>query len=119
MKKIFIILGFIASLLAIILSVLPISNLSVIPAVAAFIFALIAFYLSKKSGQVKKIIPFVFILTLVSLTITAYKAIFNKAEITDTQELEHKEAESKEDAIDELETLNLEDLDVEDISIEE
>ncbi|GAL79907.1 hypothetical protein JCM19274_2579 [Algibacter lectus] len=58
MKKIFTILAVIASVFAIIFSVLPISNLAIIPAVAALIFGLIAFYLSKKQEKLKK--PFSF-----------------------------------------------------------
>ena len=54
MKKALTILAMTTSILAIILSVLPVSNLSIIPAIAALIFGLGAFYLSKRSGQIKK-----------------------------------------------------------------
>ncbi len=116
MKKIFTILAIITSVLAITLSVLPISNLAVFPAAAALIFGLFAFYLSKKSGQVKKIIQFTFLLTIIALAITTYKAIFTEVEVSNTKELINKEAESKEEAIEDLEELDLEELDMEDIS---
>ena len=55
MKKLFTILAIIASVLAIILSVLPLSNLAIIPSIIALISGLIAFYLSKKTGEVKEV----------------------------------------------------------------
>jgi membrane protein implicated in regulation of membrane protease activity len=113
MKQLFTVLAIIASFLAIILSVLPASNLAVIPAIAALVFGFVAFYLSKKTGQVKKIIQFTFFLAIISLSITIYKAIFNKAEIGNTQELINKEEASKEEAIEELEGLEIEDISIE------
>ena len=113
MKQVFIILGLIAAILAIILSVLPLSNLAIFPAIAALIFGLIAFYLSKKAGHVKKIIQFTFLLTILALSITIYKAVFTKIEVTDTEELIIKEEESKQEAIEELEDLDLEDINIE------
>lgn len=112
MKKIFTILAIITSILSIILSVLPISNLAIFPAIAALIFGVIAFYLSKKTGSVKKIIQFSFLLTIVSLSIITYKAIFNKTEVADTQELVEKETKSEEEAIEELEGLDLEEISI-------
>ena len=65
MKKLFTILAIITSALAVILSVLPVSNLAIIPAMAALISGLAAFYLSKKSGEVKKVIQFTFFFFIV------------------------------------------------------
>ena len=117
MKKVFTILAIITSILAIILSVLPVSNLAVFPAITALIFGLVAFYLSKKSGQVKKIIQFTFLLTIIALAITTYKAVFSTTELGNTDTLIEKEEELKEESIEELEGLDLEEFD--DISIEE
>lgn len=113
MKQVCIILGLTAAILTTIFAILPISNLAIFPAIAAFIFGLLAFYLSKKAGQVKKIIQFTFLLTIISLSVSIYKAIFIKVEVADTEELIIKEDESKQEAIDELETLDLEDIDIE------
>jgi len=110
MKRLFTILAMIAAIISVILSVLPVSNLAIFPAGASLIFGLIAFYLSKKSGEVKKIIQFIFLLTIISLTLTVYKALFTKTEVANTKELKVKESESKEDAIEELEELDLEDI---------
>lgn len=120
MKKIFTILAIITSGFAIILSVLPISNLAIFPAIVALIFGVVAFYLSKQEGEVKKIIKFTFFLTIASLSIITYKAIFNKTEVSNTQEMVEKETESQEAAIEELEELDieLEDIEIENIEIE-
>lgn len=121
MKKILTILAIITSILAIILSVLPVSNLAVFPAIAALVFGLGAFYLSKKTGHVKKIIQFSFLLTIIALAITTYKAVFTTTELGNTDTLIEKEEELKVESIEELENLDLEELDTEefeDISIE-
>jgi predicted membrane protein len=118
MQKLFTILAIIASILAIVLSVLPVSNLAIFPVIFALISGLAAFYFSKKNGQVKNIIQFTFLLTAVALSITIYKAIFNTTEVADTQELVEKEEETKEEAIEELEGLDLEELELGDINLE-
>jgi len=115
MRKICTILGLISAILAVILSVLPLSNLAFIPAIAALVFGLIAIYYSNKSGSSIKIIQYIFILTLISLATSTYKSIFSNTEITNTEELQEKEKESEEEAINDLEDL---DLDLEDINIE-
>ena len=112
MKKLFTILAITASILAIILSVLPVSNLAIIPAIAALIFGLVAFYLSKKSGQVKKIIQFTFLLTIIALAITVYKAIFTETEVASTKDLEATETKLEEEAIEELEGLEIDDIEI-------
>lgn len=113
MKRLFTILAIIASVLSIILSVLPASNLAIFPGAAALIFGLIAFYLSKKAGKVKKIIQFSFLLTIMALTITTYKAIFSTTEVGNTEAMVEKEEESKEEAIEDLEEIDLEDIEIE------
>jgi len=118
MKRLFIILGFITAVLAVILSVTPFSKIAYIPGIAAFVFGLLAFYLAKQNS--KKSIQLIFLLTIISLSLTTYKAIFNKAELGNTQTLEIKEKESEEKAIEELEGLNLDEFeDVEDMQFDD
>lgn len=116
MKRVFTILAVAASILAVIFAVLPISNLALIPGIAALIFGSIAFWLSKKTGEVKKIIQFSFFLTIIALTLSIYKAVFITTEVTETESLEAKESQLEESAIEELEDIDLE---FEDISIDE
>ncbi|MFD0990922.1 FUSC family protein [Mariniflexile jejuense] len=118
MKKLFTILAIIASVFAILFSVLPISNLAIFPAIAALIFGVTAFYLSKKAGQVKKIIQFTFILTIIALSITTYKAIFTKTIVENTDVLDAKETQFEEDAIEELEGLEIESTDIDSLELE-
>lgn len=108
MKKLFTILALIASIFAVIFSVLPISNLAIFPAIIALILGLIAFYLSKKEGQVKKIIQFTFLLTIAALSITTYKSIFSTTEIANTEGIEATETKLEEASIEELDELDIE-----------
>ena len=117
MKKVFTILAVIASLFTIILSVLPVSNLAIIPAILALVFGLIAFYLSKKTGEVKKIIQFSFFLTIIALVLTTYKVIFTETEVADTEVLEATETKLKEKAIEELEDLDIDEAELEGLEI--
>ena len=105
MKLLFSILGLISSILAVILAILPMEKVALVPAIAAFIFGLIAFYLSKNES--KKIIKFIFFVTIVSLAIITYKSIFSSdvEVITDETFIENNQ-KSEEKAIEELEELD-------------
>jgi len=111
MKKIFTVLAVIASAFAIIFSVLPISNLAIFPALAALIFSGIAFYLSKKTGEVKKIIQFSFLLTMAALAIVTYHSVFTETEVASTEIIDAKEVLSEAEAMDNLEELEIDDAD--------
>ncbi|GAA4883552.1 hypothetical protein GCM10023311_02160 [Flaviramulus aquimarinus] len=119
MKKLFTTLAILASILAIILSVLPVSNLAVIPAIAALIFGLIAFYLSKKTGHIKKIIQFTFLLTIMALIIITYKAIFTETEVSSTKGLEATETKLEEEALEELEGLEIDEIEIDETELED
>ena len=116
MKRLFTILAIITAALSTILSVLPLYKLAIFPAIAALLFGFIAFYLSKKTGAVKKIIQFTFLLTITALTLSIYKSVTYKAELANTKVIEEKEIKSEEEAIEELEELEelneLEDIDI-------
>ncbi len=98
MRKLLIVLGLIAAILAVVLSVLPLSNIAFIPAIVALILGFVAFYMSKGNRKSKKIIQLTFLLTIIALSLTTYKAVFNTVEVGDIQELEHREEESVEDS---------------------
>lgn len=116
MRQLFIILGFITSILAVILSVTPLSKIAFIPAVAALIFGFIAFYVSRQHQYPKKSIQLIFMLTIIALLLTTYKAVFTTVEVGNVEGLELKEKESEENAIEELEGL---DLDINELEIDE
>ncbi len=119
MRSLFIVLGVIAAVIAVILSVLPVSNLAFIPAISALIFGLVAFYFSKANRQAKKTIQFIFLLTIIALSITTYKSVYSTSEVSIDATLQEKEEASEKDAIEELEGLEIEDLELDDINIEE
>ncbi|MDO6759221.1 FUSC family protein [Tamlana sp. 2_MG-2023] len=96
MKKTSTILSFIMAVLASILAVLPSSNFAIYPALAALIFGFIAFTLSKKTGEVKKIIQFSILLSLLALGLSAYKSFFIHPEVTNTESIETTKPEPKE-----------------------
>ncbi len=107
MRKLFIIIGFLAAIIAVVLSVTPLSNIAIFPAIVAFVSGLIILYFSKKQGQSKKVIQYIFLLTIISIAITTYKAVYNTTELGDMQELEQKEADSVDDAVEELEGIEI------------
>lgn len=114
MRRTFIILGFFASVLAIVLSVTPLSKIAFIPAVAALLFGLVAFYFSRQKQYPKKSIQLIFLLTIISLSIASYKAVFDVVEVGNIKGLEQRGQESEEKAIEELEGLELNDIDLND-----
>ncbi|WP_299228977.1 FUSC family protein [uncultured Psychroserpens sp.] len=108
MRKLSIVLGFIAAILTVILSVTPLSKMAYIPGIAALILGVITIYLSKQNS--KRSIQLMFLLTIIGLTVTTYKAIFDTVEVGNTEELQEKENESQEDAIQELNDLDIEEI---------
>lgn len=113
MRSLFIVLGFIAAVLALVLAVTPLSQLAYLPAITALIFGFIAFYISKRKQSSKKTIHLIFLLTVISLFLTTYKAVFNSSEVGDLEELELKEEASREDSKEILEGLDLDEIDME------
>ncbi|MGM5470136.1 FUSC family protein [Flavobacteriaceae bacterium LMO-SS05] len=109
MKTLFVILGFIASILSVILAVTPLFKIAYIPAVAALVFGLIALYISKQKQLPKKSIHLVLLLTFIALSVTTFKSIFNTVKVGDTEEFIQKEQESEQDAIDTLEDIQIDD----------
>lgn len=81
MRKVFIILGLIAAIIATILSVTKFSNLAVTPIIIAFISGLIILFLSNKSKTKTKTIQYIFLLVIISMSLTIYKAVAKAAEI--------------------------------------
>jgi len=105
MILLFSILGLISSILAVILAILPMEKIAIIPAITAFIFALIALFLAKREN--KKLIKFVFFVTVLALAIITYKSIFSgESKITEDQNFIEQDKQSEEEAIEELEELD-------------
>ena len=109
MRNIFIVLGIILAILAVVLSALPLFNMAFIPAIAALIFGSVAFYLSKQQNQSNKIVQLIFLITIIALVISTYKAIFYEVEVGNIDELEIREEQVKENALEELDNIELSD----------
>ncbi len=107
MRSIFIVLGFIAAVLGLVLAVTPLSQIAYIPAIVALLFGLIAFYISKQNQFPKKSVYLIFLITFISLVLTTYKAVFNTSEAGNLENLELKEEASMEDSKETLEGLEL------------
>lgn len=107
MKKLFIILGCITSVLALVLAVTPLSKMAYIPSVVALIFGILALLTSKEKGQSTKSIQLIFLMTIIALALTTYKAVFNKVEIGNTEQFEQKEEQLEEESLQELEGIEI------------
>ncbi|GAA3652507.1 FUSC family protein [Flavivirga jejuensis] len=112
MKKTFIFLAITASVLAIILLALFIYYLGIIPSFTGLAVGLLAFILLKKRSKVKKIIQFSISLTVMALTISTCKSIFNKTEITNTNTKLEEEKDRDED--EESKNVKIENIDLTD-----
>ena len=112
MRSLFIILGFIAAISALVLAATPLSQIAYLPIIAALIFGFIAFYISKRNKSSKKTVQLIFLLTAISFVLSTYKAIFIIPEVGNLEELELKEDESIKDSKDILEELDIDDTDL-------
>lgn len=113
MKRLSIILGFIAAVLAVVLAVTPLSNLAVFPIIIGFICGLVIFFITRRDEKKTKSIQYIFLLVIIALSLTIYKGVFTTTEIGNIEELETKDEESEEDAKELLEGLDLDDVDTE------
>ncbi|NRB61152.1 MAG: FUSC family protein [Winogradskyella sp.] len=108
MKKVFVIFGFLAAILATVLAVTPLSNIAIIPIIVAFVSGLMILYISKKEESKPKTIQYIFLLVIISLSLTIYKGLSSSTEIGDTEQLEQRDEENLEDSIDILDDIDIE-----------
>ncbi len=106
-KKLFIILGFVAAILAVVLAVTPLSNLAMAPIIVAFVSGLIVFFISKKEKTKTKTIQYIFLMVIIALALTIYKSVFSTSEIGDTEQLEQRDEENLEDSKELLEDIEI------------
>ncbi|MBJ7881426.1 FUSC family protein [Gelidibacter salicanalis] len=88
MKRLWIVLGLIAAILALILSVTKFFNVAYTPAIAALIFGMFAFYLSRQKEFPKKTIQLIFLLTIIAVVLSSYKLMFVPPENIDLENIE-------------------------------
>lgn len=97
-KKIAIVIGFIAGILAVVLAVTPLFNLAITPIVVAFLSLSIILFLSKKQHTKTKTIQYIFLLVTISLSLTLYKSVLSKKEIDNTEQPEQLNDENLENS---------------------
>ncbi|MDO1500392.1 FUSC family protein [Winogradskyella maritima] len=114
MKRLLIILGFISAIFAVILAVTPLNKLAVFPVILAFLCGLGLLWLSKKKGFKSKSIQYIFLLSIIAISVTIYKGVFTETVVGDVEELEQRDEESVEDSKDLLEDLDIEDIEIDD-----
>ena len=107
-KKLFIILGFIAAVLAVILAVTPFSKLAIVPTIVAFIFGLLILFVSKRNNTKTKSIQYIFLMVIIALVLTIYKSVYTTSEVGNTEELEQRDEENLEDSKELLEGMEFE-----------
>ena len=107
MKLALSIIALILALLGITLSILPFGNLAFAPIIGAFVFGLLAFRASRGDNQKTGLIKFIFLITIIALGITIYRAIFDENIIEEDIESIQNEEESLEDAKKELEDIDI------------
>ncbi|MGJ8550074.1 FUSC family protein [Winogradskyella wichelsiae] len=98
MKKTVIILGFISTIVAVVFSVTPLYNLAITPLIIAFICGLVLVFLSKKDKSKPKAIQYIFILIIMSLSLTIYKGVFDTSEVGNAEPLELKNEKNQKDS---------------------
>ena len=113
MKKLFLILGFMTAIIALILAVTPLFNMVFIPAIAALVFGLLLIMTSKDKQRFKKPIQLIFLMTIIALVFTMYKLVFSTSTVGDTEQLEQKVEQLEEESIEELDGLEIDDMDYE------
>ncbi|WP_455169398.1 hypothetical protein [Aegicerativicinus sediminis] len=79
MKKNMVIFGFLCSMLGLILSLTTYSNYAFIPCILALLGGLFAYYTDRHLPYPKKSIQIIFIITIIALSLTTYRALLDLA----------------------------------------
>ena len=107
MRLIITILAVLLALIGLTLSILPFGPIALIPIILAFILGIIAFKLAKKEGSGLGLIKLIFLVVILGLGMTIYRAIFDENVVADDIETMINEEESLEEAKEELEGINI------------
>ena len=89
MKQIVTLLGLISAITAVVLAVTSFSYMAYIPAILALVLGALSFFISKQKS--KKAVQLIFLLTILSLTLTIYKSIYSEEEPSEVDPLEDVE----------------------------
>ena len=107
MRIIILILGFLAAIIAAIMTVLPFGPMAFIPIAAALIFGLISYVLARKDKSGTAASKFLLIVAVLTLGLGIYRTAFNTNVVEEDMETIQNEEESLEEAKKELEDIEI------------
>jgi membrane protein implicated in regulation of membrane protease activity len=103
MRKLFLFIAIVFTILSIVFAFLPLGTLALIPVGIALVFGFLA--LQKSDVKQGKFIKLLLLLSLVSLSVVIGKELFTKDEVEVDKQFEEKKIESKKEAQQDLEQL--------------
>jgi di/tricarboxylate transporter len=103
MRKLFIIVAALFSILGIIFTILPLGTIALLPVGLALVFAFLAF--KKSDNNQKKFPTLILIIAVLSLVVVIGKEVLMKDEVIADQQFDEKKIESKKEAQKDLEEL--------------
>ncbi|MEI6554930.1 MAG: hypothetical protein WCL70_05045 [Paludibacter sp.] len=103
MRKFFLIIAIIFTILGIAFTILPLGTLAVLPIAIAIISSLLAFY--KSDNKLKKIPRIIVIISLTTFLAVIGKTVLFKDKVVSDKQFELKKEESKKEDIKDLEGL--------------
>jgi predicted RND superfamily exporter protein len=109
MRILLTILAVLASIIALVLSILPFGNLALIPIAIAFVCAFLAMNLLQKEKKSTNFIKVLFLAIIIALSLTIYRSLFTTNEVIENEQTIENEKQSEEDAIKELDDISLDD----------
>ena len=108
MRVLVISLSIILAIIGLALSILPFGFIALIPTIAAFVCALIAFKLSQKENKGTTLIKIILTVIILSLILSIYNAL-KPNEISVDQETIEMEKQNDEETMEQLEDIEIED----------
>ncbi len=103
MRKLFLFIAIVFTVLSIVFAFLPLGTLALIPVGIALVFGFLV--LKKSDVKQGKFIKLLLLLSLVSLSVVIGKELFTKDEVEVDKQFEEKKIESKKEAQQDLEQL--------------
>ncbi|SEM13765.1 hypothetical protein SAMN04487910_4245 [Aquimarina amphilecti] len=108
MRIVLISIAALASLLGIIMAILPFGTIGVLPGIVALLAGFGAFYISKKKQKPQKLSLMFLTIGVLIIVASGSKSLWVKDEIAVDTEFQQKEEQSKEEAIEELKEIESE-----------
>lgn len=103
MRKLFLILAIIFTVLGSVFAFLPLGTIALLPIGIALLFAILTF--QKSDVNQKKIVKIIFIISIAALIVVVAKELFVKDEVEKDVQFEKEKVESKKEDKKELENL--------------